>query len=94
MAEIRRTASYVRHEPPRQLQREQVLRSLHRHTGVEPAGSTADIWELLETPQTVQSLARALATHTHQQAEACEGEVMEVLAQLYDADLIEIAPDT
>lgn len=94
MAEIRTSASYVRHEPRRQLHREQVLRSLHHRIGFEPAQSTAEIWELLETPHTVQSLARALATHTKQQAEVCEGEVVEVLAQLYDADLIEIAPDS
>jgi hypothetical protein len=94
MTEIRSSASYVRHEPRRQLDREQVLRSLRHRTGFQPVASTAAIWELLETPQTVHSLARALASRTDQQLDACEGEVLDVLDQLYEADLIEVAPDS
>lgn len=94
MADIRSSASYVRHEPRRQLDREQVLQSLHHRMGRQPVPSTAAIWDLLETPQTVRSLARALASRTHRQLDACEGEVVEVLGQLYEADLIEVAPDS
>jgi hypothetical protein len=87
VAEIRSSASYVRHEPRRELDREEALRSLQQHAGATPTAKTGEIWDLLATPQTVLSIARALgATDSN--------EVKDVLALLYDAELIEVAPDT
>lgn len=94
MVEIRNSASYVRHEPRRQLDAEQVLVSLQNRTGVRPADHTAEIWELLETPQTVHTIARVLADRTQRDAASCRDDVEDVLELLFDADLIEVAPDS
>lgn len=94
MAEIRSSASYVRQERPQRLEEQQILRSLHHRSGFDSPEATEQIWHLLETPQTVKSIARVLARCTQLDEARCEHKVEDVLSQLFDADLIEIAPDT
>lgn len=94
MAQIQASASYVRHGLRQKLDEQQVLRSLQHRSGFESPAATQQIWELLATPQTVRSLARALASTTRLDEQRCAHEVEDVLVQLFDADLIEISPDS
>ena len=48
------------------------------------------LWELLETPQTVESLARLLAGDI----EPHHGEIRASLTKLYREDLIQLSPDS
>jgi hypothetical protein len=90
VAEIQRTASYVRQGSQHSLDEQQVLRSLQHRTGVESPDFTNQIWELLKTPQTAKSLARALSVDEQSRLHQIE----DVLEQLFDAELIEVAPDS
>jgi hypothetical protein len=91
MADILRTASYVRH--PRAAEQAQshhaILASLGQQAqiGVEEA---AQVWDLLETPQTVDTLCRSVG---HGRALKSEG-ITNLLAELYDRDLIQLSPDS
>lgn len=51
------------------------------------------IWDLLRTPQTVETVCRVLTREQQISDAACRGEVTSVFAQLLEADLIEISPD-
>lgn len=85
MADILPTASYVRN--PKALgdaaRRDAVLSSIDELETNE----TARIWELLETPQTVDSLCRSLGT-------TADEPIRSALAALYEKDLIQVSPDT
>jgi hypothetical protein len=54
---------------------------------------TQRIWDLLETPQTVDSLCRALSTDDGDPQRYRHG-VLAVMESLYDRNLIEITPDS
>ena len=85
MAEILPNASYVRHSKGRQDQgHERSVRSLIAELEEEEA---TRIWELLETPQTVDSLCRSLGKTEDRM-------IRSALAALYDKDMIQVSPDT
>jgi Coenzyme PQQ synthesis protein D (PqqD) len=96
MVEIHPSASYVRHsqrlasgsEP------EGLLQRLVREEAVNPPDAPQRIWELLETPQTVETICRVLRNEFDLPPGACTEEVKIVLSQLYREDLIELSPDT
>ncbi|MET0986604.1 MAG: PqqD family protein [Steroidobacteraceae bacterium] len=94
VAQIQVSASYVRHGLRQKLDEQHVLRSLQHRIGFESPAAAEQIWTLLATPQTVRSLARSLAASTKLDEQRCAQEVEDVLAQLFDADLIEVSPDS
>ncbi len=88
MAEILPSASYVRsskglRDPAKE---PAVLASLSRGASLED-DDASQIWELLKTPQTVDSLCRSLGSDSD------EG-IRSALAALFDEDLIEVSPDS
>lgn len=85
MAEILPNASYVRHSKARQDQAHErsVLSAIEALENEE----ATRIWELLETPQTVDSLCRSLG-------KTDEDAIRSALAALYDKDMIQVSPDT
>lgn len=88
MAEILPSASYVRtakalRDPARE---QSVLAALSAQGELEDDDAT-QIWELLKTPQTVDSLCRTLGSESDEP-------IRHALAALVDEDLIEVSPDT
>ena len=79
MHEVLTTASYVRKR---------------KATGSPPQGEPAKqrIWELLSTPQTVETLCRALDDDDLAGKDG-HGYVKSVLTDLYEKELIELSPD-
>jgi Coenzyme PQQ synthesis protein D (PqqD) len=51
------------------------------------------IWELLETPQTVETLTRVIANEFDARPTECIGEITASLSRLYREDLIQVSPD-
>jgi hypothetical protein len=49
------------------------------------------VWALLETPQTIESLQRATRNH---ETPADRNDIERMLKRLLDADLIELSPDS
>jgi hypothetical protein len=91
------SASYVWNDPPPIELRgaDAVLRALPEVAADEHAESTARrIWELLETPQTVETLVRVLRRELEMEPEACTHDVEIVLDGLLREDLIQLSPDT
>jgi hypothetical protein len=84
MAEILPSASYVR-TPGGQRNRphQAVLSSIDELSSED----TQRMWELLETPQTVDTLCRSLGNKS-------EESIRLALASLYGEDLIQVSPDT
>lgn len=84
MAEILPSASYVR-SPHGQRDRAHpaILSSMGELSGED----ATRLWELLETPQTVDSLCRSLGKQG-------EEPIRSALATLYDEDLIQVSPDS
>lgn len=85
MAEILPSASYVRNPKGQQdgARRQAILSSIDQLEGEE----TTRMWELLETPQTVDSLCRSLGKDIDEP-------IRSALAALYDEDLIQVSPDS
>ena len=85
MAEILPSASYVRNPNARQDRAHQqaILSAIDELDGDE----TTRMWELLETPQTVDSLCRSLG-------KSADEPIRSALAALYDKDLIQVSPDS
>jgi len=83
MTQLLPTAAYIRKDALASLSSLQVA-DLH--------DSVIDdqVWQLLETPQTVESIQRAASRGTH----ADRGYIKETLERLLDADLIELSPDS
>jgi hypothetical protein len=95
VAEIRSSASYVRHSAQHsRIDQEQVLRSLQHRGEFDEPDSARKIWELLETPQTVASITRALGHDADGESQRYAHQVEDVLEQLFEADLIELSPDS
>lgn len=91
MAEILPSASYVRNPQAGKSGAEQsaILTSIQQHTELG-SDEAAQVWELLETPQTVDTLCRSIGAN----GELGNTRVTSMLAELYDQDLIQVSPDT
>jgi len=83
MTQLLQTAAYIRKD---------TLAGLSSLQVADLRGSVIDdqVWQLLETPQTLESLQRAANRGTH----ADRGYLKETLEHLLDADLIELSPDS
>ena len=57
---------------------------------VQRSAIDAKVWELLETPQTIESLQRAASGDTRTDRSHIE----HMMKRLLDADLIELSPDS
>ena len=55
--------------------------------------SSQRIWELLETPQTVETLTRVISNEFDTRPTECVGEITASLSRLYQEDLIQVSPD-
>lgn len=91
MTQIHPSASYVRN-PAAVKNRERqnaILASISERVDLD-SEQASQVWELLQTPQTVETLRRSLASD-----EALDNErITSLLATLYDQDLIQVSPDT
>jgi hypothetical protein len=66
-----------------------------RRCGLADAAHTAPhVYELLATPQTVETLQRAIARGDSYQQSMSEGVLESFLTELYRRDLIELSPDS
>jgi hypothetical protein len=70
-----------------------------RHTrNTEPPGVTTvleqELWELLRTPHTVQSLSRAITAAARSTTDDADATIKIALGQWIEADLIELSPDS
>lgn len=85
MAEILPGGSYVRNPkaPQDRAHGHAVLSSIEALENDE----ALRVWELLETPQTVDSLCRSLG-------KTDEEPIRSALSALYDKDMIQVSPDT
>lgn len=84
MAEILPSASYVRNP---QGQRDRAHPAILSAMGELSGEDATRMWELLETPQTVDTLCRSLGKQG-------EEPIRSALAALYKEDLIQISPDS
>src|SRR4051794_23213988 len=77
MNEIPRSASYVHSEPlpMEQRSKEALLRAIEERCDIDLPGASQRIWELLETPQTVDTICRVLAREHAVSNEACSRSV-------------------
>jgi hypothetical protein len=94
MTAIEQSASYVRNleSVRRPGEERQLLQQLAKD--VTPPEALVRIWELLETPQTIETICRVL-THEFDLPPATSTEdVKIVLSRLYRDDLIQVSPDT
>ena len=71
-----------------------VLLSLAEASDVTPPDANVRIWELLETPQTVETLCRVLRSEFDLSPASVTEGVRIVLTRLYREDLIQQSPDT
>lgn len=96
MSEIEGTAAYVRNEDPttQQVDERVMLQSIEHASDVTPPDANVRIWELLGTPQTVESICRVLRSEFDLPPAACTEGVRIVMTKLYRDDLIQLSPDT
>ena len=91
MADILPTASYVRN--PRAMQQAErqhaILATIGEHAEIG-ADETAQVWDLLETPQTVDTICRSIGANGDLGSER----ITTLLAEMYDKDLIQLSPDS
>jgi hypothetical protein len=91
MTQILPSASYVRN-PAAVKNRERqnaILASISERVDLD-SEQASQVWELLQTPQTVETLRRSLASDEELDNER----ITSLLATLYDQDLIQVSPDT
>lgn len=94
MTHILPSGSYLRcshSQAPRQ--NDAVLVSLCERYSLGPPEAARRIWELLETPQTVETLCRVLARE-YSLPRSCGPQIRSFLGDLYERDLIQVSPDT
>jgi Coenzyme PQQ synthesis protein D (PqqD) len=91
MTQILHSASYVWNDG---VPSDAVLHSLPDLGDECPATTARRIWELLETPQTVETLCRVLRRELNVDQDACGHDVRIVLTELLREDLIQLSPDT
>lgn len=89
---ILQTASYVRSNRAPSL-RDAKLQSILSDPDLDLDG-VERIWELLETPQTIETLCRVLQVEAVSDAPACGLAVESLLEKLYEQDLIEVTADS
>lgn len=91
MAEILPSASYVRNPKAfkDQGQHSAILSSIGERIEMR-SEQAAQVWALLETPQTVNTICRSIGAGAEKESER----VTSLLAELYDRDLIQVSPDT
>jgi hypothetical protein len=92
MNEIQGSASYVRSHDASEVAPDPA--SLEHASDVTPPDANLRIWELLETPQTVETICRVLRNEFDLPAASCTEGVKVVLTKLYREDLIQLSPDT
>ena len=86
------SAAYIRKD---KIANEPALRGALRAAGMFGSGVDEEVWELLETPQTVVSLQRATRLNIVGGVMQPNSEHIEdMLQRLLDADLIELSPDS
>lgn len=94
MTSILRTASYMRSSSASsQRTSEAALRSILSDPDLDRDGGER-IWELLETPQTIETLCRALHVEARTDTPARGRAVESLLVKLYEHDLIEVTADS
>lgn len=94
MKHIPVTTSYRRAETGNESAHQEVLFALCQHYHLNPADAGRKIWELLETPQTAETLCRVLSREFSVPEDTCSVDVVALLQDLYLNDVIEISPDT
>jgi hypothetical protein len=92
MNEIQGSASYVRN--PDAPQAPPDPQTLEHASDVTPPDANLRIWDLLETPQTVETICRVLRNEFDLPPASCTEGVKVVLTKLYREDLIQLSPDT
>jgi hypothetical protein len=91
MADILPTASYVRNSRAmREAERQQAMLATISEQAEIGADETAHVWDLLETPQTVDTICRSIGA----KGELDNERIKTLLAELYDKDLIQLSPDS
>lgn len=88
MREIQPTASYVQN---RELLGAMAAKQAALRTLCSENPATGYIWDLLATPQTVETLCRRLA---QDQERIAVSDIRDSLTKLMQEDLIQISPDT
>jgi hypothetical protein len=93
MTEMLTSASYIQNREILNSQEEieAALQSIHQH---DDTGVAKRVWQLLETPQTVASLARAVASEYDIEPADCIDDIRVSLSTLYREELIQLSPDT
>lgn len=91
MAEILPTASYVRRTRSTQDAEQQraILTTLGEQADLD-ADEATQLWDLLETPQTVDTLCRSIGSEEPPDSDR----ITQLLADLYEKDLIQLSPDS
>jgi hypothetical protein len=95
MTDILPSASYVQNREmlKAHAEKQKALQAIQQGNDEALPGSQQRIWELLETPQTVESLARVIANEFDAEPAECETEITASLSRLYREDLIQLSPD-
>lgn len=94
MAHIPTTTSYRRAESGDESAKRAVLLAVCEQHRLNPGEAGPKLWQLLETPQTAETICRVLSTDFAVPEDTCSVEVMALLQDLYLNDVIEISPDT
>ena len=95
MTQILPSASYLRTPHSSDTHSEDiVLFSICEHSGLGSPDVSRRVWDLLETPQTVATICRTLASEHRVERSDCDQEVKSFLAELYHEDLIQLSPDS
>lgn len=96
MTEIEGSAAYVRNDDAAAQRSSEpaLLQSIEHATDMTPPDANVRIWELLETPQTVETICRVLRHEFDLPPAACTEGVRIVMTKLYRDDLIQLSPDT
>jgi hypothetical protein len=94
MTEIEPSASYLRNVQGFEAGKDATLRAICERSTLGTPGTPQRVWDLLETPQTVQTICRVLAREHAVDPDTCDPGVKSLLAQLYREDLIQLSPDS
>ena len=96
MVEIQGSAAYVRNQEAGEQRADEraLLESVQEASDLTPPDANLRIWELLETPQTVETICRVLRSEFDLPPASVTEGVRIVLTQLYREDLIQLSPDT
>jgi hypothetical protein len=93
MTQILPSASYLRAAHVH-ADAQSVLHSLPEHDDLPTPEASRRVWDLLETPQTIETICRVLGREYDLPQHACQTEVQAFLSQLYREGLIEVSPDS